>query len=288
MASLLGVARILKSLAGEFEGTVLLIFQPGEEKLPGGASLMIEEGAFGNKLPQLIIGQHVMPLLGTGKVGYRPGVYMASSDEIYLTVKGHGGHAAIPHQLTDTVLIAAHIIVGLQQIVSRNADATIPSVLSFGKIDAPGATNVIPSEVKIEGTFRTLNEIWRTEAHEKITLLAKSIAKGMGASCDVKIIKGYPVLANHESYTRKAAEYSAELLGKSNVVDLDIRMTSEDFAYYSQHFPAVFYRFGITDPEGKFISPLHSSGFMADENAMLTAMSNLSWITLRFLKETEL
>jgi len=285
MASLMGAGKILNTLRDSFEGTVLLVFQPAEEKLPGGASMMLQEGAFGEYLPDLVIGQHVMPLLEAGKVGYRPGVYMASSDEIYITVKGRGGHAAMPHQLTDTVLTAAHIIVALQQIVSRNANAAIPSVLSFGKVVAPGATNVIPGEVKIEGTFRTMNEAWRREAHERIKKIAYSVAESMGATCDVEILTGYPVLSNHEAYTRKAAEYSGQLLGSAQVVDLDLRMTSEDFAYFSQHFPAIFYRFGTTDPEGRYTSPLHSDTFMADENALHTAMSNLSWLTVCFLKE---
>jgi amidohydrolase len=285
MASLLGAARILNALKDNFEGTVLLIFQPGEEKLPGGANLMLKEGALRDIVPDLIIGQHGLPGLEAGKVGYKTGIYMASSDEIYISVKGKGGHAAMPHQLIDPVLIAAHIIVSLQQIVSRNADPAVPSVLSFGKIEALGATNVIPAEVKIEGTFRTMNEAWRKVAHEKITAMAKSTAESMGGACEVNILYGYPVLINHEHITRKAVNYSKQLLGNENVVDLDLRMTSEDFAYFSQHYPAVFYRFGTTDPAGNYNSPLHSSTYMADERALLTAMSNLAWLAVSFLKE---
>ncbi len=268
MSALLGASRILHSLRDEFDGKILLIFQPAEEKLPGGAKLMLQEGVFADGLPDLIIGQHVMPLLDSGKIGYRPGKYMASTDEIYLTVRGSGGHAAMPWQLTDPVLIAAHIIVALQQIVSRLANPAIPSVLSFGKVEALGATNIIPSEVKMAGTFRTMNEVWRREAHEKITQMAKSIAAGMGGSCEVDIHHGYPVLFNHEEYTRRAVSYSQKLLGEKNVVDLELRMTAEDFAYFAEKIPGVFYRFGITDAEGKYSSPLHSSGFMADEEAL--------------------
>lgn len=285
MAALLGAARILMQLREEFEGTVLLVFQPGEEKLPGGASLMLREGAFEGMVPKLIIGQHGLPGLPTGTVGYRQGMYMASSDEVYLTVKGKGGHAAVPHQLVDPVLIAAHIIVALQQIVSRNANAAVPSVLSFGNIEAAGATNVIPSTVKLEGTFRTMNEAWRKEAHERIGKIAKSIAEGMGGSCEVDILSGYPVLVNHTEYTARAAAFSRQLLGEKQVAELELRMTSEDFAYFSQHFPAVFYRFGTTDPEGRFVTPLHSSVFMADERALLTAMSNFAWLAMAFLNE---
>jgi amidohydrolase len=285
MAALLGAARILQALRHDFEGKVMLIFQPAEEKLPGGASLMLKEGVFSEIMPDLIIGQHVMPRLEAGKVGFRSGVYMASSDEIYITVKGRGGHAAMPHQLTDPVLIAAHIIVALQQIVSRHADPAIPSVLSFGKVDAPGATNVIPAEVKIEGTFRTMNEPWRKEAHEKITTMAVSIAEGMGGSCDVNILHGYPVLFNHEAYTKRAAQYSRQMLGDDHVVELELRMTAEDFAYFAEQIPGVFFRFGTTDKAGKFDSPLHSATFMADETALKTAMSNLAFLALSFLRE---
>ncbi len=285
VAALLGASRILHALRDEFDGRVLLVFQPAEEKLPGGANLMLAEGVFSEKLPDVIIGQHVMPRLDAGKVGYRPGVCMASSDEIYITVKGTGGHGAIPHQLVDPVLIAAHIITGLQQIVSRNADPAIPSVLSFGKVDAPGATNVIPAEVRIEGTFRTMNERWREEARQRITRMATSIAESMGGSCEVKIIHGYPVLSNHETFTRKAARLSGEFLGQENVVDLDLRMTAEDFAYFAEKIPGVFYRFGTTDKAGKFISPLHSATYMADETSLVTAMGNLAYLAISFLRD---
>jgi amidohydrolase len=285
MSALLGASRILHSLRDEFDGKILLIFQPAEEKLPGGANLMLQEGVFADGLPDVIIGQHVMPLLEAGKIGYRPGKYMASTDEIYLTVKGSGGHAAMPWQLTDPVLIAAHIIVALQQIVSRHANPAIPSVLSFGKVEALGATNIIPSEVKMAGTFRTMNEVWRKEAHEKITQMAKSIAAGMGGDCEVDIQHGYPVLFNHEEYTRRAVSYSQRLLGEKNVVDLELRMTAEDFAYFAEKIPGVFYRFGITDAKGKFSSPLHSSGFMADEEALKTAMANMAYVAMCFLKD---
>jgi len=246
---------------------------------------MLQEGVFADGLPDIIIGQHVMPLLESGKIGYRPGRYMASTDEIYLTVKGSGGHAAMPWQLIDPVLISAHIIIALQQIISRHGNPAIPSVLSFGKVEALGATNVIPSDVKIAGTFRTMNEIWRKEAHEKIIRIAKTIAEGMGGDCDVDIQHGYPVLFNHEEYTRRAAFYSRRLLGEKNVEDLELRMTAEDFAYFAEKIPGVFYRFGTTDAEGKFSSPLHSSGFMADEDALKTAMANMAYVALCFLKE---
>jgi len=285
MAALLGASEILNALKDEFEGRVMLIFQPAEEKIPGGANLMLQEGIFRDGLPDLIIGQHVMPNLESGKVGFRPGVYMASSDEIFLTVKGKGGHAAIPHQIIDPVLIAAHIIVALQQIVSRHANPAVPTVLSFGRIDGQGATNVIPAEVKIEGTFRTMNEQWRKEALGKITRMAVTMAESMGGSCEADILHGYPVLVNDEAYTARAASYSRQLLGKDNVVDLELRMTAEDFAYFSEKIPGIFYRFGTTDAAGKFDSPLHSATYMADEDSLKTAVSNMAFLAISFLNE---
>jgi amidohydrolase len=285
MAALLGTGMILNELRASVKGTVMLIFQPAEEKLPGGADQMIREGIFADLKPSLVIGQHVLPGMYTGNVGYRPGVYMASSDEIYLNVKGKGGHGGVPHQMIDPVLITAHIIVALQQVVSRNANAATPTVLSFGKIHAPGTTNVVPDEVFVEGTFRTMNETWRREAHERIVKIAGSIASGMGGSCEVTITHGYPVLENNEAYTQRAKEYSRQLLGDDKVLDMDLRMTSDDFAYYSQQFPAVFYRFGTTDAENKFLSPVHTAHYMADEKSLETAMANLAWLTISFLAD---
>ena len=198
-SSLLGVAKMLNELKSEFEGTVKLIFQPGEEIIPGGASLVIKEGGLQNPEPTAIIGQHVYPQLEAGKVGFRSGMYMASADELYVTVKGKGGHGALPQLNIDPVLIASHIIVSLQQIVSRGAHPTVPTVLSFGKVVANGATNIIPDEVKLEGTFRTMNEEWRANAHVKMKKMAESIAEGMGGSCDFEVRKGYPFLVNDDA-----------------------------------------------------------------------------------------
>ncbi|HEY0175486.1 MAG TPA: amidohydrolase, partial [Pedobacter sp.] len=248
-SSLLGAAYILNSLKSEFGGTIKLLFQPGEELLPGGASIMIAEGALENPKPQHIIGQHVMPLIDAGKVGFRSGIYMASTDELYVTVRGKGGHGAQPQQNIDPVLISAHIIVALQQIVSRNADPRLPTVLSFGKVTANGATNIIPNEVKLEGTFRTLNEEWRAEAKRLMKKMAEGIAESMGGSCEFDIHHGYPFLINEEKLTANARVFAEDYLGAENVVDLDIWMAAEDFAYYSQVTDACFYRLGTGNVE---------------------------------------
>ncbi|MDA9563888.1 M20 family metallopeptidase [Flavobacteriales bacterium] len=211
---LLGAAKILKQLQGDFEGTIKLIFQPGEEKLPGGAKLMIEAGVLKNPIPDNVIGQHVFPDLQVGKLGFRKGMYMASADEIYVTVKGKGGHAALPHKVIDPILIASNIVVSLQQIVSRRSKPDIPTVLSFGNIQGNGATNVIPEVVTLEGTFRTFDEEWRFDAHKKMKDLARSIAEGMGGSCDFDVHVGYPFLVNEDITTAKKYRVGKRIFGR--------------------------------------------------------------------------
>lgn len=283
-ASLLGAARILHALRDHFEGTVKCIFQPGEERLPGGASIMIREGVLENPKPASIFGQHVHPPLRAGMVGFRAGMYMASADEIFVTVKGRGGHGAMPQDCIDPIAITAQLIVSLQQIVSRYADPGIPSVLTFGKINsAGGATNVIPNEVKLEGTFRTMNEKWRMEAHKRMKKMAESIAKSMGAACDFNIVKGYPVLHNHEALTARSKQWAIEYLGKDKVVDLPQRMTAEDFAYFTQVMPACFYRLGTGNPERGITSPVHTDTFDIDEAALETGAGLMAWLACREL-----
>jgi len=283
MASLLGASKILNELRTEIEGTIRLIFQPSEEKFPGGALAMIKDGVLENPVPDRIYGQHVLPTLEVGKVGFKPGRYMASTDEVYLTVKGRGGHAATPELNIDPVLIASHIIVALQQVVSRSASPGIPTVLSFGRVVAEGRTNIIPSEVKIDGTFRTFDETWRAAAHEKITSIARGIAESMGGTCEVFIDKGYPFLVNDDLATSEAKALAQAYLGPENVVDLDQRMTAEDFAYYSHIIPACFYRLGVKDPSWPKIRNLHTAEFDADERSLETGMGLMAWLAVKTL-----
>lgn len=283
-SSLLGAAKILSHLKNDFEGTIKFIFQPGEEKLPGGASLMIKDGALKNPDASSIIGQHVMPFIDTGKVGFRSGLYMASTDELYVTVKGRGGHGAMPHLNIDPVLIASNIIVSLQQIVSRAAMPIMPSVLSFGKVVANGATNIIPDEVYMEGTFRTFDETWRSAAHEKIKLMAEKIAEGMGGKCEIRIERGYPVLKNNPALTAKLRAGAEEFLGKENVTDLDMWLAAEDFSYYSHEIPACFYRLGVRNEKKGITSPVHTATFNIDEDALATGMGLMAWLALEELK----
>jgi amidohydrolase len=283
MASLLGVIRILQKMKDDLEGTVKFIFQPSEERYPGGAIGMIREGVLENPKPDLVIGQHVYPELEAGKTGLKGGFYMASTDEIFITVKGKGGHAATPHRIVDPVLVVAHVIVALQQIVSRNADPTTPSVISFGRVVADGRTNIIPDEARLEGVMRTFDEIWRAEMKERITTIATSIANGMGAECNVFIDKGYPAVYNDPDATGRLRQYCIEYLGSQNVADLDRRMTSEDFSYYQQNLPGVFYRLGIMNKDQGINSNLHTSTFDVDETSLLTGMGTMAWITAREL-----
>ncbi len=282
-SSLLGTAQVLSQLREHFEGTIKLIFQPGEERVPGGASLMIKAGALESPRPDHILGQHVLPHLPAGKVGFREGMYMASADEIYFTVKGKGGHAAMPEHNIDPVLITSHIIVALQQIVSRHASPKMPSVLSFGKLTANGATNIIPDEVQVEGTFRTMNEDWRAKAHYRIRAIAESIAEGMGGKCELEIRKGYPFLQNSTELTRRAQSYAREFLGDENVVDLDLWMAAEDFSYYTQVADACFYRLGTGNEARGITSSVHTPTFDIDEQALETGVGLMSWITVQEL-----
>jgi amidohydrolase len=281
-SSLLGAAIILNELRDQFEGTVQLVFQPAEEVLPGGASLMLKDGVFANRKPNAIFGQHVYPELPAGKIGLKPGVYMASTDELYVTVKGRGGHGAKPDRNIDPVLIASHLIVALQQVVSRWSNPAMPSVLSFGKVIANGATNIIPGEVKLEGTFRTFDERWRKEAHERMVALAEGLVKGMGGDVDFRIEIGYPVLKNDEALTLRARERAIEYLGEANVVDLDVRMTAEDFAYFGHEMPGCFYRLGTassTDDSKSF--SVHHPRFDIDEEALKTGMGLMAWMAVQ-------
>ena len=282
-ASLLGTASILQELKAEFGGTIKLIFQPAEELLPGGANQMIKEGVLENPTPQAVLGQHVMPFIDTGKVGFRSGKYMASTDELYVTVKGKGGHAAQPQQNIDPVMITAQILVSLQQIVSRTANPNTPSVLSFGKVQANGATNVIPNEVKLEGTFRTMDEAWRAEAHIRMKKMAEGIAESMGGSCEFEIRIGYPFLVNEEKLTAQAKQYAQDYLGKENVLDLDIWMAAEDFAYYSQVADACFYRLGTRNEAKGITSSVHTQTFDIDENAFAISTGLMAYIALKRL-----
>lgn len=280
----LGVIRVLNGMTSRWNGRIKFVFQPAEEKIPGGAKLMLDENALGPDEPELMIAQHVYPELETGKVGFCPGMYMASSDEIYITIKGKGGHGALPDKLIDPVLISAHLITSLQQVVSRHAKPGIPTVLSFGRLVANGAVNVIPDEVRIEGTFRTMNEEWRKKAHSIIKDICENITKGMGGRLEIEIRHGYPALINDPEITRSAENAAKDLLGDQNVTILEPRMTAEDFAYFAGRYPAVLYRLG-TSSSSAVMASLHTPRFLVDESSILTGMELMVWLSLHFLEK---
>ena len=281
---LLGAAHILNDLKDEWEGTVKLIFQPGEEKDPGGASIMIKEGVLENPKPDAIFALHVFPNLPSGTVGFRAGQYMASADEVYITVLGKGGHAALPHQTIDPISIAALVISGLQQVVSRKSDPLIPSVLTFGKIQSGFATNVIPDKVEILGTFRTMNEEWRYEAHKWIKDFTIQTCAAYGATGIVEIPPGYPSLFNDPALTANAQGWATEYLGADNVHELDKRMAGEDFSFYTHHVPGCFFRIGTNKDGKEFTAPVHNAHFDIDEDALKTGMGMMAWCAINALK----
>ncbi len=282
-SSLLGTARILNQLTDQFNGTIKFIFQPAEEKSPGGASLLIKEGILKAPEPSTILGQHVMPFIPEGKVGFRKGKYMASANEIYLTVKGKGGHAAMPEMFVDPIAIASQIIVSLQQIVSRIANPKIPSVLSFGRISGGNGNNVIPDEVTIGGTFRTFDEEWRQKALQKIKDISSGIAQSMDGLCEVEFSPGYPLLKNDEAYTQRNIEATKDYMGDKNVVNLDLWMGAEDFAFYTHEIPGCFYRLGTGNEEKGIISGVHTPTFDIDENALKTGMGLMAYLAINEL-----
>ena len=279
-ACLLGACRILLELRGELSGAVRFLFQPGEELLPGGALKIMESGVLEHPAPDFMVAQHVFPELPAGQVGFREGQYMASTDEIYIEVSGTGGHGGMPHTLIDPVLIASHVVVNLQQIVSRKAPPEIPTVLSFGKFHAPGATNVIPQKVWLEGTFRTQDEKWRSQAHQEIRTTVTGIVEAMGGSADIRIVSGYPSLYNDIALTRRTNQLASGFLGSDRVVELPIRMTGEDFARYSQKYKTVFYRLG-TGFEGRNNYPVHHPQFEVNEDALKTGSALLAYLAFQ-------
>ena len=269
---LLGAARILNETKAHWEGSVKLIFQPGEEKNPGGASILIKEGVLENPAPTAIIGLHVHPILETGKLSFKSGKAMASADEIYITVKGKGGHAATPHLTADTVLAASELVVALQKVVSRDKDPLSPSVLSICAINGGFTTNVIPSEVKLMGTFRAMDETWRFNAHKRMKEIADGIATSSGAEIDFKIDVGYPTVYNDPVITEKARSIAASTMGNSNIEEGELRMGAEDFGYYSQKIAGCFFRLGTGNKQKNITSGVHTPTFDIDEDAIEIGM----------------
>jgi hippurate hydrolase len=275
---LLGAAKILSELKDEWEGTVKLIFQPGEEKNPGGASLMIKDGVLDNPAPQAILALHVNTILEVGQLSFRGGKVMASADEIYITVKGKGGHAASPHVTVDPILISSHLIIALQQLISRNNNPFNPSVLSITSFNGGNTTNVIPNEVKLMGTFRAMDEEWRFKAHGLITTLCNNLVTSMGGTVDLHIDVGYPCVMNNEKVNSSAKKLAEELMGQENISETELRMGAEDFGYYAQQIPACFYRLGTMNKAKGITAGVHTPVFNIDEDAIEIGMGMMAWL----------
>jgi hippurate hydrolase len=275
---LLGAAKILSALKQDWEGTVKLIFQPGEERNPGGASIMIKEGVLENPKPQCIFGLHVHPGLEIGKLSFRGGKVMASADELYITIRGKGGHAAAPHLAVDPILIASHLIISLQQIISRNKNPHNPSVLSITSFNGGTTTNVIPNEVKLMGTFRAMDEEWRFAAHKLIRKNATQLVESMGGAIDLHIDIGYPTVYNNEALNEKSKSKAESFIGTSNVEETEQRMGAEDFGYYSQQIPGCFFRLGVMNKAKGITSGVHTPTFNIDEDAIETGMGMMAWL----------
>ena len=284
MATLLGVVRIIVSLKHVFSGTIRFLFQPAEEVLPGGASRMIDEGVLSNPAPIAVLGQHVRPDIECGKIAVTSGPSMASMDEIYITIHGRGGHAAQPHNNIDPVYIASQLVSAVQQVVSRHADPQIPTVLSFGKFIANGAVNISPDSVYLEGTFRTFDEDWRYTAHEHIKNITNGLVEGMGGRCDLEIRCGYPSVNNNQILTEKLVKSAKKYLGHENVVEVEKWMAAEDFSYYSQKLPSVFYYLGTGNVGKNITAPLHSAQFNIDEDALEFGCGMMAWFALQLLE----
>ncbi len=284
MTCLLGTIKFLNENRDKFEGSIKFIFQPAEETLPGGALKMIEAGVLENPKPELIIAQHVFPELEAGKLGFKSGIYMASSDEVKLKISGRGGHAAIPERYDYTVLAASKIMLKLYEAVEAGKPKDFPSVLAFGEFLAKGAYNVIPSEINISGTFRTFNENWRKKVHALINEISTQVAKEFNCLAEVNIKKGYPVLVNNEVVTGVSREFAKEIVGSENIEELKIRTTVEDFARFAQIVPACFYRLGIANKEKGIVANLHTNTFNVDESSIETGIATMIWLAVSHLK----
>jgi len=285
VSCLLGVAKILTEIKNDFEGTVLLIFQPGEESAPGGARLMLEDGIFDELEPELILAQHASIDYPTGTMVFLPGMIMASADEIHVKIHGKGGHGALPHLCNDTVLAAAQTLVALQQVRSRLCHPLTPMVLTFGRFLANGAQNIIPGEVQLSGTFRTIDEKWRAEAKNHIRRIITETTAAYGCTSNIEIPEGYPCVINNDEVTSKALEFAAEWVGEDNIQSLEMRMTSEDFGFFTQKYPCTFFRFGVKGESNADCGGLHSSTFRIDEKALETGTGGMAWLAWKFLKQ---
>ena len=256
-----GLALERDAAAGKGFPNLLLVFESSEEVLPGGAQAILASEAFAAYRPELMLAVHCDPDLEVGTFGIRGGQYMASGDELWITVHGKAAHGGLPHTGVDTLLVAAHILVALQSVVSRNVPSSESVVLSFGHVACQGRMNLIPAEVRLEGTLRTQSETWRRAAKERIAAIVEHTAAAFGAEAHLEIREGYPPLCNDRALAEGAKQLLEEMGG--TVQELGLRMTTDDFAYFAQRFPSLFLRLGVG-----LTGNLHSGAFVPDEAAL--------------------
>ena len=285
MATLLGIIKVLQQYKETLSGTLLFVFQPGEEKDPGGASLMLKDGVFKDYKPQVVLGQHSSADHKVGDVVFAPGIVMSSADEIHLTISGNGGHGAMPHLLNDTVLCASQIVVSLQQVSSRLANPFSPTVVTIGRFIADGAMNIIPDKVYLAGTIRTMDEKWREEAKAAVRKIAEETAAAYGCKCEMKKLNGYPAVMNDEKVTAEMKEYAKEIVGEEHVGDMPKKMTSEDFAFYTKEYPCCFFRFGVRGKANPDSGGQHTPTFKIDESAFVTSVEVMGWLAARYMSK---
>ena len=284
-AMALGAGMILRSLTPKLHGSVRLLFQPSEELIPGGAPSMIEEGGLADPEVSAIFGQHVMPLQRSGTFGFCPGAMMASADELYITIHGLSGHAAMPHRAIDPILTASEIVTSLQKIVSRSLDPFARGVLSITSIQGGDSTNIIPESVSMKGTLRSMDEAWREEAHRRIEGIVSGVATAVGCRYDLEIRRGYPVLVTDAEITAQARGYADELLGSDGTFAAEPLMVAEDFSYYLREVPGTFWWIGAGEPAQGCVAGLHNARFTIDESILATGAAMLAWNAWRYLED---
>ncbi len=281
ITSLLGALMIIQQQRNTFSGTVKGIFQPSEERYEGGAKFMIEEGALENPKVDVIYGLHADPALETGTVGFKTAQYMASTDEIHLTIIGKGGHAAMPKDSINPIFIGADILSHLKKLAETAAQKEKnPVVLNFGKFVAGNSNNVVPEIAELSGTIRLFNEELRTKMKQEITKIVHETAHRYGGRCDLNIKDGYPVLENDPEATQNAQKIAIKLLGTENVKTLALRTTAEDFSYFLQKIPGCFFRVGTGNKDKNISANLHSPHFQIDERALEVSTAMLVALVL--------
>lgn len=265
---LLGAAEIIHQNRNELNQPIKLIFQPGEEKNPGGATYIIRDGGLENPKVKKMVALHVFPDLECGHFGFREGLYMASCDELHMEVQGLGGHGALPDRTVNPIFMGSEFILAAKSYIDENTPDGVPSVINFGYFEAKGATNVVPDKAFVKGTFRTMDEEWRDKAKKQLLEIAARISEDYKGQVKLTISHGYPFLKNDIQLTHSIRDLAERNFGKDKVHHLPMRMTSEDFSYYSQLVPVCFFRLGVRNKEKEIVYGLHHPKFDIDSHSI--------------------